>query len=241
MGRLLVLLLFIHRVLEADTKMSALLPITKGFCPVCNTANPEIISYSDTVDFRGMELDVENLQESKCRNCGNKWVTGEQRAHNNSVMRNAYALVRDELREKHGLLTGQEIAHMREIFALNQREAAALFGGGYNAFNKYESGEVLQSFPMDRLLRLSAAVGKPAIEFLKNVFSPPNFIVLSTLGPTELRIVVNVGGGALFNPKTIYGTSSELKKLEPKLNIEHQKNLNTLPMMRETYSVYTNS
>lgn len=221
--------------------MSSLIPTSKGSCPLCNTANPQIISYSDVVDFRGMELDVENLLESKCRNCGHKWVTGEQRSHNNAVMRDAYGFVRDEMREKHGLLTGQEISHVRETFALNQREAAALFGGGYNAFNKYESGEVLQSFPMDRLLRLSAAIGMPAIEFLKDVFSPPGFIVLSTLGPSELRIVVNIGGGITFNSQTISGTGSKLKKLEHILNTKSQENLNTIPKSREPYAVYTNS
>ena len=172
--------------------MSALTPITKGRCPVCKTANPETISYSDTVDFRGMELDVENLLESRCRNCGNKWVSEEQRAHNNSVMRDAYAIVRDEIRAKDGLLTGQDIAQIRERFGINQREAAAIFGGGYNAFNKYESGEVLQSFAMDRLVRLTAAVGMPAIEFLRNVFVTPNFIVISAPQGTTAMISVHV-------------------------------------------------
>lgn len=221
--------------------MKILIPTTKGSCPLCNTTNPQIISYSDVVDFRGMELDVENLMESKCRNCGHKWVAVEQRSHNNSVMRDAYGLIRDEMREKQGLLTGQEIARVRETFALNQREAAAIFGGGYNAFNKYESGEVLQSFSMDRLLRLSDAIGMPAIEFLKDVFSPPRFIVLSTLGPSELRIVVNIGGAVTFSPQTISGTGSELKKLEHVQQIESQENLNAIPKNRATYSVYTNS
>jgi putative zinc finger/helix-turn-helix YgiT family protein len=182
--------------------MGKLVPIAKDSCPVCGAANPAFFTYSDTVDFRGLQLDVENLQESKCRKCGHKWVTNEQRAHNNSVMRDAYALVRDELREKHGLLTGQEIAHMREFFALNQREAAALFGGGYNAFNKYESGEVLQSFAMDRLLRLTAAVGRPAVDFLTDVFSAPNFMVISRS---------NTAHGFIFTIRegTSYGLSDE--------------------------------
>lgn len=218
--------------------MSAIIPISNGSCPVCNTVNPVIITFSDEVDFRGMELDVEDLQESKCRNCGHKWVTGEQRAHNNSVMRDAYALVRDELREKHGLLTGQEIAHMREIFALNQREAASLFGGGYNAFNKYESGEVLQSFAMDRLLRLTAAVGRPAVEFLKDVFSTPNFIVISTSNPNELRISIGFGGGGFINPKGIYG-SSETLKYDTVSEDRHSVKLNLLHKAYEMNPVIT--
>jgi putative zinc finger/helix-turn-helix YgiT family protein len=198
--------------------MGKLVPIAKDSCPVCGAANPAFFTYSDTVDFRGMQLDVENLQESKCRNCGHKWVTDEQRAHNNSIMRDAYALVRDELREKHGLLIGQEIAHMREFFALNQREAAALFGGGYNAFNKYESGEVLQSFAMDRLLRLTAAVGRPAVDFLKDVFSAPNFMVISRSKTTHGFIfTITTGEGTPYIPNTIQGTSTLISSSAPSL------------------------
>lgn len=209
MGKLPGLLHYILRVHKVDTTMNALIQTTKGSCPVCNTANPEIISYSDTVDFRGMELDVENLHESKCRNCGHKWSTTEQRSYNNAIMRDAYIIVRDEIRAKDGLLAGHEIAHLREFFRLNQREAATLFGGGYNAFNKYESGEVLQSFAMDRLLRLSAAVGIPAIEFLRDVFSPPPFISITTTKSNEVRITIGIGvsEGGFFNNIPISGTS----------------------------------
>lgn len=196
--------------------MSAMVAITKGMCSLCNTASPEIIAYSDTVDFRGMELDVENLHESKCRKCGHKWVSGEQRVHNSSIMRDAYALVRDKLRSKDGLLRGQEIAQIREAFGINQREAAVLFGGGYNAFNKYESGEVLQSFAMDRLLRLSKVVGKPAVDFLRDVFSTPNFIVISTtIVDQPFRITISVGSGFPYIPNIIHGTSHVLESFEP--------------------------
>ncbi|MFZ1547608.1 MAG: type II TA system antitoxin MqsA family protein [Candidatus Nitrotoga sp.] len=187
--------------------MNKLVPKSKNIsCPHCRAETVEDVMYSDTVDFRNMELDVENLQKSICRNCGHKWTTSEQRVHNSSIMRDAYAVVRDNLRGKHGLLTGQEISQMREFFALGQREAAALFGGGYNAFNKYESGEVLQSFAMDRLLRLTFAVGNPAISFLRDVFSQPNFLVISTSSLKEMRITIS-GGESPFNKANIRGTS----------------------------------
>lgn len=194
--------------------MNTLVPITKNSCPKCQSAVADEVTYGDTVDFRSMEFDVENLHESKCRNCGYIWVTDAQRTHNGSVIRQAYGVIRDELREKNGLLSGNEIAQTRERFGLNQREAATLFGGGYNAFNKYESGEVLQSFAMDRLLRLSAAVGMPAIKFLRNVFSPPNFIVISGDTPNELRISIHGEGSAGFTPNKIYGTSEDVCKRE---------------------------
>lgn len=166
--------------MNASVRRIRLVRGEKDACPKCSGSDIASRSYSDTVDFRNLEFDVEGLLDSKCQNCGHVWTTHEQNLKNQTLIREIYAGERDRLRAKQGLLSGQEIAQLREQLGLNQREAAALFGGGYNAFNKYESGEVLQSFAMDRLLRLTKVVGKPAISFLKDVTSKPSFVVVST-------------------------------------------------------------
>lgn len=224
--------------------MNKLVPMNKDSCPKCGTANPQVISYSDTVDFRSLELEVENLLESRCSHCGHKWEEASQRAHNHTVIRDAYAVVRDELRDKEGLMSGKDIALLRESFALSQREAATLFGGGYNAFNKYESGEVLQSFAMDRLLRLTEAVGQPAVDFLRNVYSLPSFVVISTNRPNWMRIEVNIGGNGFFAAKTISGTSmvEKIAKYEPtNLCIGYLANPASIPVAHESYRVLNQS
>jgi len=38
---------------------------------------------------------------------------------------------------------------------LTQHAASSIFGGGLNAFSKYERGEVIQSKAMDKLIRVS--------------------------------------------------------------------------------------
>jgi HTH-type transcriptional regulator/antitoxin MqsA len=53
-------------------------------------------------------------------------------------------------------LTPLQIRTIRERCGLTQREAAAVFGGGAKAFEKYESGDVLPSGAMIRLLDLAA-------------------------------------------------------------------------------------
>jgi HTH-type transcriptional regulator / antitoxin MqsA len=55
---------------------------------------------------------------------------------------------------RHPLMTPPEIVRIRHKLGLSQREAGALFGGGYRAFQKYEAGEVTTSEPMANLLRL---------------------------------------------------------------------------------------
>jgi len=53
-------------------------------------------------------------------------------------------------------LTPLVIRAMRESCGLSQAEAARIFGGGPKAFEKYESGEVVPSAPMMKLLLLAA-------------------------------------------------------------------------------------
>lgn len=195
--------------------MNLIVPTNGNSCPKCHNQNIEEVEYSDTVDFRGMELDVEQLQETKCGNCEHRWTTSTQHTHNTTVLRATYGIKRDMIRESEGFLAGREIAAIRENFALNQREAALLFGGGFNAFNKYESGEVLQSFAMDRLLRLTKVVGKPAVEFLRNVFSTPNFNVISTtINDQPSRFTIDELPKVSYIANTISGTTKHLKVFE---------------------------
>ena len=48
----------------------------------------------------------------------------------------------------------EEICRIRKKLGLTQKEAAALFGGGVNAFSRYERGEVEPNTAMRHLLRL---------------------------------------------------------------------------------------
>lgn len=135
-------------------------------CPNCKNTNLELLKYHDTVNFRGLDFDVDNLEMSKCTNCGNSWETREQIKNNQQVVKSTYAEHRDKLRKEQGLLSGEEIAKIRSSFQLNQREASLIFGGGFNAFNKYESGEVLQSVAMDRLLKLTYVLKEQGLKTL---------------------------------------------------------------------------
>lgn len=73
-----------------------------------------------------------------------------------SQVRRNHARVVDARRRADGLLTGREIRALRKSLGLSQKDASEVFGGGTNAFSKYERGEVVQSVAMDRLLRLVA-------------------------------------------------------------------------------------
>jgi len=138
-------------------------------CRHCGGSNLSTINRSETVEFRNLELNVEKLKKTTCNTCGSLFETDEQSIENQNIIKNQYSIERDRIRSRDGLLSGNEIFQIRTSFSLNQRDAAFIFGGGYNAFNKYESGEVLQSVAMDRLLRLVRAAGQPALSVLQKI------------------------------------------------------------------------
>lgn len=118
-------------------------------CPDCETGHlhPEI--YSDEIEYRDHTLCVEGLLCLRCDHCGAELFRPEQIRANDRRFAEAK-------RRADGLLLADEIRGIRASLGLTQQEAAAIFGGGANAFSKYERGEVIQSVAMDRLLRLVA-------------------------------------------------------------------------------------
>lgn len=49
---------------------------------------------------------------------------------------------------------GQFIAKVRKKLSLDQKEAAAIFGGGVNAFSRYETGKTRPPKPLIQLLQI---------------------------------------------------------------------------------------
>lgn len=70
-----------------------------------------------------------------------------------------------------GLLGPQEIKKIRRMIGLNQKEAGEVFGGGKNAFSRYEQGELSPPKAVSLLLSI---IGKHP-ELKKEVL-PPQFV-----------------------------------------------------------------
>lgn len=82
--------------------------------------------------------------------------TGDSGLHDAQDMRvSDRALVELKARAQ-GLLTPQDIRCIRKRLRLTQKRAGLLIGGGPNAFQKYEAGDVMISKPADTALRLLA-------------------------------------------------------------------------------------
>lgn len=122
----------------------------KPDCPVCGAGHLTEHRGECEVEHRGTR-ETRPTWYSVCSECGSEIATAEQMRRNK----------RDTLafrKRVDGLLTGPEIARVREQLGLTQKEAAQVFGGGPTAFSKYEHDDVAQSDAMDRLLRVAASV-----------------------------------------------------------------------------------
>lgn len=115
-------------------------------CPLCERGDLESQTVDETIRYGGREIVVPGVEISVCLSCGEEIVLPEQ-AKRNEV------LFADAKRNADGLMTSAEIVAWRDRHGLTQRNAGSIFGGGVNAFSKYERGEVLQLRAVDSLMR----------------------------------------------------------------------------------------
>lgn len=122
----------------------------KNQCSECGSSDFEICIEPD--DFnRNNQSFTADVEFSVCRVCGEEVIFPEQIKRNDCVLRDAW-------RKIDGLLTAKDIAMLRNKLGLTQLEAAKIFGGGTNAFSKYERSEVIQSVAMDKLMRIALEI-----------------------------------------------------------------------------------
>ena len=118
-------------------------------CNKCNSTNVIHTSDVELNTYKGTEYSVD-IEYSECASCKREFLTKSQIIANEGR-------VREEKRIIDGLLSSDEIKEIRLHLKLSQAEASVVFGGGQNAFSKYERSEVTQSQAMDKLLRLACS------------------------------------------------------------------------------------
>jgi HTH-type transcriptional regulator/antitoxin MqsA len=117
-------------------------------CPVCGAA--ELIH--DTRDlpysYKGETTLIPAVTADFCPACGES-IT--DLAETDRVMREMQAF---NQQVNAAIVDPRFIARVRKKLHLGQREAAALFGGGVNAFSRYENGKTKPPLALVRLLTL---------------------------------------------------------------------------------------
>lgn len=155
---------------------------TKVECPACEEIAAIEQSYDADLTYKSADLHVTNLIRLCCAECGYSFETHDQHDQNIASIKKVFLDEREEYKRRHGLLTGAQIRKIRKDLGLNQQPAALLFGGGLNAFSKYENEDVVQTTAMDRLIRLISTLGHPGLELLSQITkgeAPVNLAIAS--------------------------------------------------------------
>ena len=116
-------------------------------CPICGEGHLNQQVDKNNVEYNGRSCLLDS-HYSVCDSCGSEQASPIQTRDNKRAML-AFK------KEVDGLLTGADIRALRTRLGINQNKAAAIFGGGPVAFSKYENDDVVQSDPMDKLLRVA--------------------------------------------------------------------------------------
>src|SRR5476649_972509 len=127
-------------------------------CTICKSEHLIKLNEVEEILYKNTTLHIYS-EYTKCENCGNEFISKEQGRQNDIYF----------LEAKHkadGLMSPDEIKRARIKLGLTQANAAKIFGGGDNAFSKYERGEVTQSSAMDKLIRL-CLVNQTNLQYLE--------------------------------------------------------------------------
>ena len=136
--------------------------MTISICPVCEVGAVRETTFAKTISHRGKTVEVGGLVASVCQECGELSFEAKQIRLNQALIAHARKELTDWERTHYDRVSSRDIVRLREKMHLSQVQASKVFGGGSNAFSKYERGDVLQSEPMDILMRCAMEVPEAA-------------------------------------------------------------------------------
>lgn len=117
-------------------------------CPIC--AQAELIK--DTRDipytYKGETTAIPAVTGDFCPACGEAILGATESARTSALMLEFNKQVNATI------VDPEFIASVRKKLALDQREAAEIFGGGVNAFSRYENGKTKPPLALVKLLKV---------------------------------------------------------------------------------------
>lgn len=154
-------------------------------CPMCK-GELKNKSVTETFTYKGKSFEYPNYIVHVCEKCGEEFI-------GDKTMKESARKLRDFYREVDGLLTANEIKRIRKFkLEKTQEELGALLGGGLKAFARYENSDVIQSEPMDNLLRILDE--KPyVLEILENKHLPKRTLSTSQLYTNSQKMAGTYG------------------------------------------------
>ena len=117
-------------------------------CPCCGAAELARETRNLTYIYKGQATVIEGVTGDYCPACGEA-VLDRLNGNRYGAMSAAFR------RQINGALVDPSfIADVRRKLDLDQQQAAEIFGGGVNAFSRYENGDAKPSVALVKLLRV---------------------------------------------------------------------------------------
>lgn len=110
-----------------------------------------------TETYKGREYTVDGIERDVCPVCGEYEISASESNKLDKALAEAYR--RDE-----GLLSPREIRDLRKSLDMNQREFEALIGVSSPTCSRWETGSMMQSRTVDKLMRIYIAHPEYAFE-----------------------------------------------------------------------------
>ncbi len=117
-------------------------------CPVCGAAELIRDTRDQPYTYKGETAVIASVTGDFCPACGESVLDARQ---SDRVMREMQAFVKQV---NAASVDPAFIASVRKKLALDQREAAEIFGGGVNAFSRYETGKTKPPLALVKLLKV---------------------------------------------------------------------------------------
>lgn len=145
-----------------------------SLCPMCDEGRLIEHTHERQDEIDGYSFTIRGLVHSICDHCGEYIVAPEQSRQNKRTITEARYQATVE-RDQAERLSPPDILRIRKELGITQAQAARVFGGGPNAFSKYEHGEVAPSEGMERLLHLADRVPEAANWLLHRAGLPAKY------------------------------------------------------------------
>ncbi len=117
-------------------------------CPACGAAKLVRDTRDLTHTYKGETTTLPDVTGQFCPACGEAVLDADESARVSAAMLSFNKQVNASI------VDPAFITSVRKKLALDQREAAEIFGGGVNAFSRYENGKTKPPLALVKLLRV---------------------------------------------------------------------------------------
>jgi HTH-type transcriptional regulator / antitoxin MqsA len=117
-------------------------------CPACGAAKLVHDTRAVPHTYKGQTTSIAAVAGQYCPACGEAVLDAAESA------RASAAMLEFNKRVNASIVDPQFIASVRKKLRIDQRQAAQIFGGGVNAFSRYENGKTKPPLALVKLLKV---------------------------------------------------------------------------------------